>query len=247
MRRAAMVIGYLGSLVFGLAFAWSWLSPTTLETGARDLLRSEVTGRVEARLDMLADSRAARWASRAGLTTPDDLRDRVEQVLPAALDGLFARMADRECSCRAAPAREPALADWRSIDMATLRTNLAELARGHYLAAASALLREFRIFTGTNALVLLALGVAASMRRHPPRVLLLPASVLVVAAVGVAIVYLFGQDWLRTIVFGQYVGLGYVAWLGIAFAFLADVMLNEARVTRHVSGSIGIDVGSCVC
>ncbi len=247
MRLASMILGYLGSLIFGLAFAWSWLSPTTLEAGARDLLRSEVTRRVEARLDTLAESRAARWASRAGLAAPDDLRDRVGQALPAALDGVFARMADRDCTCRGTPAREPSLADWRSIDAATLRTHLAELARGQYLAAASALLREFRIFMGTNALVLLAFGVAASMRRHPPRVLLLPAGVLVVAAVGVAIVYLFGQDWLRTIVFGQYVGLGYVAWLGIAFAFLADVMLNEARVTRHVSGSIGIDVGSCVC
>ena len=80
----------------------------------------------------------------------------------------------------------------------------------------------------------------------------MPAAVVLLAAsVVVAYLYLFQQDWLRTIVFARYVGLWYFADLGLAFAVLGDVVLNRARVTAralcamlHALGS-GVEVGPC--
>src|SRR5256885_15548500 len=73
--------------------------------------------------------------------------------------------------------------------------------------------REFRIFTASNALVFLALTSVTARRRRAGLQLALPAIVLVTASAVTATLYLFAQDWLHTIVFGSYIGLAYMAYL----------------------------------
>ena len=43
--------------------------------------------------------------------------------------------------------------------------------------------------------------------------------------------YLFSQDWLLTIIHGDYVGFAYIGWLGAAFLLLLDIAINRGRVT----------------
>lgn len=102
------------------------------------------------------------------------------------------------------------------------------------MQVAGALLREVRIFTAANALVFLLLFATTYARRRAGLQLLLPAVVLAGAAVLVAGLYLFGQDWLHTIVFSDYTGLTYFAYLGAAMLFLADVAFNRARVSTTI-------------
>ena len=97
-----------------------------------------------------------------------------------------------------------------------------------------ALLREFRIFTAANALIFLLLGATTYWRRTAGLQLLLPAVVLVGSATLVGAFYLFAQDWLHTILFSDYVGLGYFAYVGMEAVCLADIVFNRARVTTEV-------------
>jgi hypothetical protein len=63
---------------------------------------------------------------------------------------------------------------------------------------------------------------------------------LTVATIFCAYLYVFEQNWLLTIIHGDYLGLGYAAYLGVVFLFLCDIALNFGRVTtRLVNGLVG--------
>jgi uncharacterized membrane protein (GlpM family) len=116
---------------------------------------------------------------------------------------------------------------------------------------AASVTREFRIFTGANTLAFATLGLLAMLRRRAGMQLLVPATILLGATLVVGASYVFGQDWLHAIVFGDYIGLAYFAYLGGVAAFFADVALNRARISTellngvlHMAGS-GLHVVPC--
>ncbi len=94
------------------------------------------------------------------------------------------------------------------------------------------LLRELRIFAGVNALAFGLLALITLNRRASTLQLLLPSVAVIGAAALTASVYLFNQDWLHTIVFGQYVGWAYAAWYGVALAWMADLLATAAGSPR---------------
>ena len=115
------------------------------------------------------------------------------------------------------------------------------------MEVAEKLTREFRIFTGTNALIFALLGIAAFFKRGAGLHLVLPALALVLAATVTGYIYLFNQDWLHTILFSDYVGFTYLIYLSIVFAFLCDVLFNRARVTTQLLNSIGSNIQVLPC
>jgi hypothetical protein len=58
--------------------------------------------------------------------------------------------------------------------------------------------------------------------------------ILVCSAGVVGWFYLFQQNWLHTIVFSNYVGMSYFAYLAAPVLLIGDVMLNRGRVTAHL-------------
>ena len=123
-----------------------------------------------------------------------------------------------------------------------LRTRMesayAEMTRG--------LIREVRIFSGANALVFLVLGLIAVFWTRAGRQLLVPATVLLGAALLVGCTYAFNQDWLHTILLGDYVGLWYFSYLLVAIAFMLDVVFNRARTTMLLVFIVTSVVGAAV-
>jgi hypothetical protein len=115
-----------------------------------------------------------------------------------------------------------------------VQERLVGLIEASYASVRHSLLREFRIFTATNALAFVLLGAVTLVRRRATLQLLLPALVLVGAVVVTGAIYVFGQDWLHTIVFGEYVGFGYTLYLAGVSALFADIVFNRARVTTRI-------------
>jgi hypothetical protein len=66
------------------------------------------------------------------------------------------------------------------------------------------------------------------LRKRAGLQLVLPTVVLLGAAGLAGYLYLFNQDWLHTIIFSEYVGLGYFVYLALAVALLTDVLFNRA-------------------
>jgi uncharacterized membrane protein YphA (DoxX/SURF4 family) len=71
----------------------------------------------------------------------------------------------------------------------------------------------------------------------------LPAVLLVIATLVSGYFYLFEQNWFLNIVYNDYVGYGYIAYISIVFVLLCDVVLNRAKVTTDILNAILSAVG----
>lgn len=232
-RRFSAAIGFGGFILFAAGFVFSFLRPTAVESLAAGLVRMEVEREVRSTLDGPAAAALMRLAAGALSANAEEgarLR-RLSEALRGPIARVSAEMRDPDCPCRSA-ARTGL--GWTASMLGRADARLTRLIRSKYLDVAARLTREFRIFCAANALVMLFLGIAVVARPGANVHLLPPALILVGAAAITAYLYLFQQDWLHTIVFGDYVGLGYFAYLGAATVLLADVVLNRARVATRL-------------
>src|SRR5262245_46341654 len=154
-------------------------------------------------------------------------------------------MLDPECACRqrARELMRERLSERVSILNAS-NERLTSLIQAKYAEVTHDLLREVRIFSAANALVFACLGIVALVRRKAGLQLLAPAFVLVAAAILVACLYLFTQNWLQTVLLGQYVGLWYFPYLGLGVGFLGDVVFNRGRITTTIVNAVSSVLGS---
>lgn len=241
MRTFILCFGILGTLVFGAAFALSFSSPLLVEKWGKEIIRIEIERRLGTQLDALSGSRMAGLAQQALGKTDGEIaavRREIEAGIPDKLASVMTDMRRADCECRK---RKAAYAQQRQASqlasLIQMRARLVELIESAYQQTTASLVREFRIFTASNALVFLALTGVTARRRRAGLQLALPAIVLVTASAVTAMLYLFAQDWLHTIVFGSYIGLAYMAYLAFAIALLCDIAFNRARVcTRAING-----------
>ncbi len=250
IRQLVLALGILGCTVFSLGLAASIANPGFVEEIAKDIIRHEVEKRVHEKVEALdgrflsgkAGILVARYAEQSNLA-----RGLLAAQVPARVAAVIAEMRNLSCECRKhieANIREGF--EWDIADASAAQERLTALIRTKYMDTASQVTREFRIFTATNALVFALLIVAVLVKRKAGAHLLPAAFVLLAAASLTAYCYLFNQDWLHTLVFSDYMGWGYVAWLGIAFGFLADIIFNAGRVTVQVLNAIFNIVGSAL-
>jgi len=235
LRKAILVISLAGGSAFLIAFVVSYTNPVFVEGVAQEMIRDRISHKAQEKIEALDTGYLARSAERMSERYSAEI-SRVKQQLATGLPALLAetilQMRDIDCECRRkieSKIREGL--QWQIVTLSQAREGLLEFIRAKYMEIAERLTLEFRIFTATNALVLFALAFAAGAK---PRagLLLLPASlVLSASAIATGYFYIFQQDWLRTIIFGTYVGFAYIGYLGIVFALLADLVFNRGRVT----------------
>ena len=79
-------------------------------------------------------------------------------------------------------------------------------------------------------LALFALAAVAIRREHAQRTTTVLSLVLTASALAGTWCYVYGQNWLEAVLFSNYYGYGYVAFVGVIAAILCDIALNEARV-----------------
>ena len=127
-----------------------------------------------------------------------------------------------------------------------VRERLSSLIESAYGTVRDELLRELRIVSGSNAVAFALLGVVTLVRKRATWHSLLPLVVLVGAVLITGAVYLLNQNWLHTIVFGDYVGWGYSAYLGTVAAFLSDLAFNRGRVSTEIIRAVLEGVSSSV-
>jgi hypothetical protein len=112
-------------------------------------------------------------------------------------------------------------------------TTVEELILGMYQRVLQRLITDIQIFSVSNAvlyfLILLMLTVGGRRRG-----LILPIGLLFLATLLAGVFYVFGQNWLYTILFNQYFGWSYLLFVGLIFGFLCDIVLNESRITRSL-------------
>ena len=256
IRRAVFTIGAMGAMLFTLLFASTWLFPTVLESWAREAIAHEVQQGVDTHLDGLHNSAIGKMAGRMidkNNREKTAARDQIANEMPSPtgvlIEAVVEAMRNPDCPCRNKMAPPSRMADLikpaRKSENDTLnaaigkldQTNgkLKELIESKYRDAAQSLLNEIRIFSGANSFVCLLLALTAVAWKRSAGQLLAPTVVLVGAAALTATMYLLKQNWLQTILFSDYVGLWYFPYLGIALAFMADLVFNRGRASLFLT------------
>jgi hypothetical protein len=248
MRHFIFALSVLGFALFGVAFALSIDNPLLIERAAREVVRIEVERRVGERLDSLSNQRIIRLAERA-LTQNQAEIDRAEAALredlPRKVANVVADMLNADCECRKRLVERANKSQVEELSsLSQVRENLLSLIESTYASVAQNLMREFRIFTASNATAFALLGLTTLVRRRVGLQLVLPAVVLVGAATITGSLYLLNQNWLHTVVFGQYVGMAYVAYLAGVALLLTDIAFNRARATTHMVNAASSALGS---
>lgn len=242
IRALILCLGLAGSLLFTGAFIASWATPHFIGKTAREVIRYRVAQEVDEKVEALG---AEFLVDKAKILMKDkaDEIGRLKLLLKAKIPELVAmvanQMADPKCPCRKwtpEPLRHVLLS--LLADATQMQDRLAGLIKTKYLEVEAQLTREFRIFTGTNALAFVLLTLAVLIRRRAGLHFLPVGLVLFLATLVTSYFYLFNQNWLHTIVFGDYVGFAYAGYLAFVFACLWDILLNYARITAAVLDAI---------
>lgn len=245
-------VGLFGLLIFGVAFALTFLSPIHYEKAARGFLETRIEAQVRERLEIVPEgvregriARLAQALAERHEAEIAELRERLVSGLNAQVAAVVERMQDLSCECRQFMTQALDVAtSLRISSLERAEPQLRRVIEGRYGEIVSELLRDLRIFTGTNlAAFALLLGLSFA-KPGQVRQLFVPGVLLAVAAVVASAIYIFGQNWFFTLLYSDYVGMAYAVWLLLIYGFLADIALFQARVTTAIVDAFVYAFGS---
>ena len=248
MKIALRFIGVIGFIVFAAGFVLTLLSPIHFEQAGRAFIQAQIETQVretlaksrQPPLEKAASLLAQRYQGEAAI-----LRQQLNEGLPERIAAGIAAMQDLSCECRKLLARDIQQSfEWRIASLSEAQAQLGRLIQGKYVEVVQSLLRDLRIFTGANAAVFILLLIVSFLRGRTLAHLVLPSGLLLLATAVSAYFYLFEQNWFFTIIYNDYTGFGYVAYLSVVFLILCDIALNRARVTTEVCNSLLQAIGS---
>jgi DNA-binding TFAR19-related protein (PDSD5 family) len=250
MRHALLLLSFLGTTLFAGALLLSFVDPLLIERAAREAIRFEVERRVGGRIDELSSARLVELARQAAGRTDKELeaaKAALRAEIPQRVAAVMSNMLKHDCECRKrlADLATTARAE-RVVSLTQTKERLTNFAESAYASVALQLMREFRIFTGSNSVAFLLLGFVTYLRRTALLQLLLPAVVLVGAVAIAGSFYLLHQNWLHTILMGKYVGFAYSGYLLLVALFLADIVFNRAKVTTRLFNLAANVVGGAI-
>ena len=248
MSTTLRSIGLFGILLFGVLFAVTYVSPEKIEKSAKGFVKYQIEKEVREKQQRISESsvanKALSIAKRLGVES-EQIQEDLANDLPEKIASVIASMCGYDCERKKALAQSITsgyLDRIKSIEIA--QDTLGNLIKGKYIEIVSNLKLDLRIFLGSNFLMfLILLGVSLAKPKAIAH-LFLPGVLLLTATILASAIYIFGQDWFYTILYNDYMGVGYFAYIAVIFGVLVDIALNKARVTTEVINGIANAVGS---
>jgi hypothetical protein len=241
-KIALRIVGLAGFSLFAAFFALTFSAPGWLEQFASAFVEDKVAQQIDSGIDALqppeGDSAMSRVAATLYQRNQQEI-DRLKTALKAnvheQMATALARIRNLDCECRAefAAIFEKGI----HLDIALLQAGndrIVDFIQSTYMRTVAELKRDIRVFTGSNAIVFLLLLLASFTKPRAIVHLFVPATLLAVATLICSYFYIFEQNWLLTIIYNDYLGFAYLAYLGISFLALGDIFLNRARVTTRI-------------
>ena len=246
------LVGAAGFALFALFFSLTYSTPEWVENFAADFIRAEVSERIDETIDSLTPPTGEGALQRFAQTLYAENEERIEQLRANLKTNIHERMADAlaeirnlDCECRDKYAQ--VFREGLELDAAMLQAandRIVEFIQSEYMDVVAELKRDIRIFTGSNAGVFLLLLLVSFLKPRAIAHLFLPGILLLVATLLCSYFYIFEQNWLLTIIYSDYLGFGYLAYVGIVFLFLCDIVFNKGRVTTEILNAFLNAVGS---
>lgn len=248
MKITLRSIGLLGIILFGGFFGITFLSPSALEESAKGFVKKQIEKEVryayEEGINSNIADKAQSIADKLGIEK-EQLQVNLNNDLPEKIAAVIASLCGYDCEKKKALAQSISASYLERIqNIEIAQDTLGNLIKNKYLYVVEKLTLDLRIFLGANLLMFLLLFCVSLFKPQAIVHLFLPALLLLAATLVSSAIYLFGQDWFYTILYNDYMGFGYLAYVGVIFAGLIDIVLNKARVTTEVINGIANAIGS---
>lgn len=248
MKLTLRLVGIFGITLFGALFLVTFLSPEKIESSAKGFVQAQIEKEVREKQSAITDnsvaSKAKILADKLGLES-DRIQEDLANNLPEKIAAIIASLCGYDCERQKAVAQSITLGYLDRLKNIQLAQNtLGEIVKGKYLEIVGNLKFDLRIFLGANCGMFIILLLISLLKPQAAVHLYLPGILLLAATLVASGIYIFGQDWFYTILYNDYMGFGYLAYLSIIFALFVDIVMNKAKVTCEAINAIANLVGS---
>ena len=250
MKISLRIIGLLGFLIFAGLFGLTFGVPDLVEESAKGFVKTQIEKEIR---DKYQDSKAKSVLEKVtvihkGLDKEQlGIQRAIDYKLPEKIAQVIASLCGYDCERQKGitkSIKDRYIERIEKIELA--QHKLTDIIKGKYVEIIENLKADLRVFLGANASMFVLILLLSFLRSSAIAHLFVPSVLLVVATIAASSIYLFGQDWFYTILYNNYVGFGYLVYLGLIFGFLIDVAFNKGRVTKAVVNYILNAIGSAV-
>ncbi len=250
MNTTLRLIGIVGVSLFGLLFLVTFTSPEKIEESAKVFVKSQIEKEVREKQQTVATSTAAEAAliiaGKLGLEK-ERIQSRLDDNLPEKIASILASMCGYDCEKKKLLAQSISTTYLERIkNIQVAERTLSDLVRDKYIEIVGHLKQDLRVFLGSNLAMFLILVMVSFFNPQAMNHLFLPGLLLVFATVISSGIYIFGQDWFYTILYNDYMGFGYLFYIGLIFGFLLDIALNKGRIDTEIINSLANAIGSSI-
>ena len=267
MKKFLISISILGILLFGTVFGLTFKDTEWFEDSAKAWVAKEIERKIQkdfphflsdlhekpankilAKLKGNFEKRIKEFQEHLSANLPDRIATEIANWCVCHMKIEDKEVAQRKFEEIRFSIRENIISDLKKdINSKTIGLeNVNALIKGHYIKIIEQLLNDFRIFAGSNALIFLSLLIISLIKTEREKALMV-AGVLLTCGTLVSIgVYLFNQNWFHALLFNDYMGWGYLAYVATITGFLADVIINKGKISFQVVGFILAAIGAAV-
>ncbi len=242
MKLSLRIFGLIGFMLFSSGFGLTFSVPGFVEDIGKTFIKNTIIEKTQEKINTInhvsnnpSFKKLLGKLSKNNQDHIDRYKTQLKNNAHEKIAEVIAQMSDLSCECRkkySAMIKENFLFNITSLNHYNER--LTDFMKGKYMDVSQKLKKDFRIFTGANALVFLLLIVVSFIKPKAAKHLLLPGFLLLVSSLVCSYFYLFQQNWFFTIIYDSYVGWFYLIYFGVVFAVLCDIVLNRGKITTAV-------------
>jgi hypothetical protein len=256
MRRVTLtVFALVGVFIFASLFLFTFASPQWVEQSGKSFIEWKLQKNIDQKIESIQlpekgrfESLLGKKAERLRAETEAKLatvRQQLKDDAPALIAAEIAKMRNLDCECRKKwQQRLEASMFAELVSLEAARLKLTAFTQAKYMDIVQQLTLDVRVFFGANTLVFIMFLLVSMQKPAAFQHLFLPASLMLLSTSICSYFYIFEQNWFYTIIYNDYTGFGFVAYLLIVFAFLCDIVFNRARVTTEILNLFYHAIGS---
>jgi hypothetical protein len=238
-------LGVLGILIFIPLLLLTFADPQFIEKSGKSFIEWKLQSETAKKIDSIKLPEPIKFENILGnkareLRTQTEvqlkgIKEQLKADAPALLAAQIAKLQNLDCECRQ---------KWESFlrhsmqgrlaSLETAKSKLIGFSHAKYMEIVEKLTLDVRIFLGTNSLIFIFMLLASFLKPLAIKHLFLPGGLMLSSTIICSYFYIFEQNWFYTIIYNDYTGFGYIAYLIFVFAILCDVVFNKARVTTEI-------------
>jgi len=255
MKRISLRgFGILGIFVFVPLFLFTFADLQFVETSAQSFIEGKLNSATNKKIDAVRLPQLNRFEKLLGNKAKElrkiaeaklaKVKQELKDDVPTILSTEIAKMLKLDCECR--KKWESKLRNSMEFDIVSLekaRSKLIDFGQAKYMEIVEKLTLDVRFFLGANSIIFIFLLMVSFFKPKAVRHLFFPGILMMVSTVICSYFYIFEQNWFYTIIYNEYTGFGFLAYLMLVFAILSDIAFNKARITTEILNSIFNAVG----